>query len=117
MKESISLSDYLKRCKPFLLQDKPEAVQDIFKVMNAAHSEFRQFFVKQIHTTIREHYLVAALNPTGDSAATFTGWESVNPEWPKKLQSALYAGRVGECARMQKMSLLQYEADQNAAGR
>ncbi|MHB9322102.1 hypothetical protein ACP3TG_23875 [Phytobacter diazotrophicus] len=117
MNEPISLSHYLEGCKPFLLHDKPEAVQDIFKILNAEHSEFRPFFVNQFHKTIRDNYLVAALNPKGDCAAIFTGWESTNPQWPEKLKRALYAGRVGDCARMQRISLLQYEADQNAAGR
>lgn len=117
MEEPMQFNDYLEACKETLQQDKPEDVQNIFTVLNAVNSDYRPFFVNQFHKTIRDYYLVVALKRPGDRSAIFPGWAEKNPEWPEKLKTALYAGRVGDCARMLKMSLLQYEADQNAGGR
>ncbi|MCW0353693.1 hypothetical protein [Pantoea ananatis] len=99
-----SLDDYKKICKQFLIEDKPEQIDNVFITLCTLHREYRLYFIKQFTGVVMNHYFLPVLDHKMRSVI-FPEWETINPNWTQKLEQALLAKKTGQVARAMRDSL------------
>lgn len=96
--------DYRDLCKVYLVEDKPEELDNVFMTLNTQDENFRPYFIKHFTGWVMNYYFLPVLDRQMQFVI-FPEWQELNSDWRQKLEQALLAKKTGSIARAMRQSL------------